>query len=127
MPLKTLVSMVVAALLIGGAGTAAARGAASTDLTLVNFADSNNNGMSDYIIGTVASNQRKCERGRTVSIIRLDSGKVIDRTRTSKNGYWAGGGVEGINSIEGKVKVDRKVIKRGGDRLVCAAASQLFD
>lgn len=114
-------------LLIGGAGLAGAGETAQTQLTLVHFADSNNDGTSDYIIGTVSSDKRKCEGGRTVSIIRLSNGKLIDRTRTSKNGYWAGGGVEGINSIEGKVKVDRKVIGRGSGRLVCESASQTFD
>jgi hypothetical protein len=114
-------------LVLGVTGAIAHRAEAPTALVLVDFADSNGDTFSDYIIGTVSSPKRKCEGGRTVKIVRRfpASGepKVINSARTSANGYWAGGGVEGINSVEGKVAVLRKV--RGS--LVCKAVSENFD
>jgi hypothetical protein len=132
MKTRLIVSLVgVAAILIGASIAAAGGRSASTTLTLVDFADSNNNGMSDYIIGTVSSPKRKCEGGRTVKIIRRFPGagelKLIDTARTSTKGYWAGGGVEEINSIEGRVSVTRRVIRSGGRRLTCKPVGENFD
>lgn len=111
----------------GTTGAIAHRAAAPTALEFVDFADSNGDMSSDYIIGTVSSSKPKCEGSRTVKITRRfpadDEAKLIDSTRTSENGYWAGGGVEGINSIEGKVTVTRAV--HGG--VVCKQASEDFD
>ena len=114
-------------LVLGVTSASGHRAQAPTSLNLVNFADSNEDSFSDYIIGTVSSPKGKCEGGRTVKITRQSPGlgesKLIDSTRTSNNGYWAGGGVEQINSIEGTVTVTRKTL--GG--LVCQADSVDFD
>ena len=122
-----LACLAVAGLTVGGAGVAAAAGSAPTTLTLVDFADSNGNASSDYIIGTVDSPKRKCISGRSVSLVRLSNGHVMDRTRTSRNGYFAVGGVEEINSIEGEVRVARKVLGHGDNRFVCKATAEDFD
>lgn len=116
---------------LGVASASAQKEQASTSLELVDFADSDSDGTSDYIIGRVFSPKRKCVGGRTVRIVRRDPApgepRLIDRARTSSKGYWAGGGVEGINSIEGRVTVVRKVIRRRSGRLVCKPASEIFD
>jgi len=107
-------------LAVGVVGADAHRAKAPTTLELVTFADSNGNASSDYILGTVSSPKQKCVGRRTVKITRRTGvPKLIDSTRTSKNGYWAGGGVEGINSIEGKVTV------LGSSE--CKPASENFD
>lgn len=114
-------------LALGVTSASGHRAQAPASLELVNFADSNGDAFSDYIIGTVSSPKGKCEGGRTVKITRRSPApgepKLIDSTRTSKNGYWAGGGVEGINSVEGRVTVARKVL----GSLVCKPVSENFD
>ncbi len=132
MKARLIVSLVGVAAILIGASVAGARGqSANTTLTLVSFADSNSNGASDYIIGTVSSAKRKCVGGRTVKIIRrfpaAGEPKLIDTARTSTNGYWAGGGVEEINSVEGRVSVTRKVVRSGGGRLACKPIGENFD
>jgi hypothetical protein len=115
------------ALALGVASASGHRAEAPTSLELVSFADSNGDASSDYIIGTVSSPKNQCVGGRTVKIVRrFPAGgepKLIDSTRTSKNGDWAGGGVEGISSVEGKVTVTRKVL----GSLVCKPVSENFD
>jgi hypothetical protein len=129
MRIRGLTGLVVAGLVMALGVTSASghRAQAPTSLELVSFADSNEDSFSDYIVGTVSSPKGKCEGSRTVKITRQapvpGEPKLIDSTRTSKNGYWAGGGVEQINSIEGTVTVTRKTL--GG--LVCQADSVDFD
>ena len=121
----------LSALLLAGAMPATAQQATQTTITFVEFADSNEDGDSDYIIGKVVSPKEKCVAGRTVKIFRRPPGggafRLVDSDRSSKNGFWAGGGYENINAQEGKVTVERKVIQRPGGRLVCGAGSEAFD
>lgn len=128
---KAAIAVLATVLLLGGASAAAQRATATTKLTFVDFADSNADGTSDYIIGKLSSPRRKCIGGRMVKIFRLPPGEdefhLVDRDRSSRNGFWAGGGFEEINSQVGKVTVERKVIRRPGGRLVCRADSEPFD
>jgi hypothetical protein len=128
MRIRGLAGLAAASVLaLGVASATGHRAQAPTSLELVEFADSNGDMSDDYIIGTVSSPKGKCVGGRTVKITRRftmgGDPKLIDSTRTSKNGYWAGGGVEGINSVEGKVTVERKVL----GSLECKPVSQNFD
>ena len=121
----------LSAMLMTGVVPASAGQATPTTVTFVDFADSNNDGRSDYIIGKVVSPKEKCIAGRTVKIFRRPSGggdfRLIDADRSSKNGFWSGGGFEDINAVEGKVTVARKIIERPGAQIVCAADSETFD
>ena len=132
MRMRRSVALAVGLILASGVASAIAqRAEAPTSLEFVDFADSDGDAMSDYIIGTVFSPKRKCEGGRTVRITRrfptAGEPRLIDTTRTSTNGYWAGGGVEEINSIDGRVSVARKVIRRRGGRLTCKPTGENFD
>jgi hypothetical protein len=121
----------LSALLMTGVIDATAGEATPSTVVFVDFADSNNDGQSDYIIGKVASPKKKCISGRTVKIFRRPPGggdfRLVDSDRSSKRGYWAGGGYEEINAQDGKVTIERKVIQRAGGRIVCGADSELFD
>jgi len=121
----------LSALLMAGVIDATAGEATPSTVVFVDFADSNNDGQSDYIIGKVASPKKKCVSERTVKIFRRPPGggdfRLVDADRSSKNGFWAGGGYEEINAQDGKVTIERKVIQRAGGRIVCGADSELFD
>jgi hypothetical protein len=122
---------IVSALLMVGATSAAAQATTPSTLSFVDFADSDGDGHSDYIIGKVASPKEQCIAGRTVKIFRRPPGggdfRLVDEDQTSKNGFWAGGGFEDINAQVGKVTLERKVIPRRGGRIVCGADAAPFD
>jgi hypothetical protein len=93
---------VLGVMLMLGAVSATAGTPAPSTISFVAFADSDNDGSSDYIVGKVASPNQKCLAGRTVEIfVRPPAGgdfRLVDRDQTSKRGFWAGGGVENINA-----------------------------
>lgn len=121
----------LSALLMAGVIPATAKETTPSTVTFVDFADSNSDGHSDYIIGKIASPKEKCIAGRTVKIFRRPPGggefRLVDTDRSSKNGFWAGGGYEDINAQVGKVTVEREVIQRAGGRIVCGADAAAFD
>ena len=122
---------ILSVMLMFGAANAVAGDSAPSTITFVDFADSNGDGNSDYIVGKVASPNKKCISGRTVEIFRRPPGggdfRLVDRDQTSKNGFWAGGGFENINAQNGKVTVERKVIPSPGGQLVCQPDVETFD
>jgi hypothetical protein len=75
--------------------------------------------------GHVSSPKDRCVPGRTVKIISLtpQGSKLVDTDRTSRNGFWFGGGdftPPGVTGTDGvRVRVVRKDIGRRGHRHVC--------
>ena len=128
MRIRAAVALLTAAALLAGVSVASAGGgSAPSTLTLVAFEDSNADGHPDYIIGTVSSPKRRCISNRKVTIFNRETSKVIDRTRSSANGYWAGGGVEDIGGFDGRVTAARKVLGHGDNKFVCKPDSELYD
>lgn len=81
----------------------------------------------DYAYGKVYSS-KPCTGGRTVKIFRLIDGKyrLIDQTKTSRRGFWAGGGDPQIGQ-GGKVTVTRSRVGPRSHQHICGADTELFD
>jgi len=84
--------------------------------------------VNDYrYYGEVHSPKRRCVRGRTVKILSIteDGPKLIDTDRTSRNGFWFGGGdfrPGGTTSTTAVVvRVSRRDIGPRGHDHVCRA------
>jgi hypothetical protein len=84
--------------------------------------------VNDYrYYGTVSSPKDRCVPGRTVKIFSLtpEGSKLIDTDRTSRNGFWFGGGdftPPGVTGTDGvRVRVARRDIGRHGHRHACRA------
>jgi len=84
--------------------------------------------VNDYrYYGDVSSPKDRCVPGRTVKIfsLTLEGPKLIDTDRTSRNGFWFGGGdftPPGTTGTDGvRVRVAPRDIGRHGHRHVCRA------
>jgi hypothetical protein len=84
--------------------------------------------VNDYrYYGEVSSRNDRCVPGRTVKIFSLtpEGRKLVDIDRTSRNGFWFGGGdftppgVSGTNGV--RVRVVPRDIGRHGHHHVCSA------
>jgi hypothetical protein len=86
--------------------------------------------VDDYrYYGNVSSPKDCCVPGRTVKIISLtpEGPRLVDTDRTSRNGFWFGGGdftPQGTTGTFGvRVRVLRRDIGRHGHHHVCRADS----
>lgn len=79
--------------------------------------------------GIVESPTAACVSDRTVRIsMRIDgSYELIDTDRTSRKGFWSGGGREGITSRDSRARVTRKNIGLPGHRHICGADTVTWD
>jgi hypothetical protein len=80
-------------------------------------------GTEVFVEGRVLSSKQACQARRKVRIIAIapDGNEVVDRDRTSDNGFYGGGGTaEGRDRPTGvKVKAPRTTFKRHGRHHVC--------
>jgi hypothetical protein len=123
MKLKVLAgATVVAVVLMTGLA-----GAAPTSSTTIKIQGSVGEVVQDFqVYGKVRSPSRKCVSGRTVKIVSLtpDGPRVIDTDRTSRNGFFFGGGSFGNNGVNGvRVKAPRSRVGPKGGTHVCKAAA----
>jgi hypothetical protein len=119
MKLKFLVVLGVASL---GVGTSLAAAHAASSNSKIKITGSVGETVQDFqVYGTVRSPNEKCVGGRTVKIFSITpNGLVlIDTDRTSRNGFFFGGGNFG-NEVNGaRVKVLRRDVGRRGHKHVC--------
>jgi hypothetical protein len=109
MKVKVVAAVAVASLVVA-AGTAVARTASGSTITIQGSVGAT---VQNYqVYGTVRSPSRACVPDRTVRIFSLtpDGPKLIDTDRTSDKGYFFGGGNFGdqVNGV--RVKVLEKTV-----------------
>ena len=128
---KSLSGMLVLALLAAAAPAGAHTTSTPTTIHVVGWSTSPGASSSDYAHGVVESPSAKCIRGRTVKIfMQLDGSSnytLVDTDRTSRKGFWAGGGREGITSTDSKARVTRAKVGPPGHKHICGANAVTWD
>ena len=115
-------------LALGVTSASGHRAQAPTSLELVNFADSNGDTFSDYIIGTVSSPKGRCEGSRTVKITRRSpglGGAQADRLHAAPARTDTGPAAASSRSTPSRARSRSTRKTLGG--LVCEADSVDFD
>ena len=127
----TVVAVIALALLAATATAGAHTTSTPSTIDVVGWSTSPGASSSDYAHGVVESPSGKCIRGRTVKIFMQLGGSttytLVDTDRTSKKGFWAGGGREGITSTDSKAKVTSANVGRGDHKHICSADVVLWD
>lgn len=124
---KLIAALLAAALLLAGAeATVAHTTHTPTDIIIVHDAE----GPADHFgLYGFLDTPKKCRANRRVEV-RFDFGdgfEVVDQTKTSRNGNWAGSGdFAGLFIDAAKVKVAKKNIGRAGHRHICDGDTVLF-
>ncbi len=117
--------LVVLALLVATATAGAHNTSTPSTIDVVGWSTSPGASSSDYAHGVVESPSARCIRGRTVQIfMQLGASTtytLVDTDRTSRKGFWAGGGREGITSTDSKAKVIRANVGSQGHEHICEA------
>ena len=125
MRLRTLATLLVAGLLLGGGVAAAAKPTFESTITYAGpFAGEPFHGV---MTGRVDSPKHACIAGRTVKLFLDDGGGTLalaDTDRTSGRGVWA---AEAPTFSTGKVTVLKRQIGKRGHRSLCKGASLILD
>ncbi|WP_344772117.1 hypothetical protein [Nocardioides panacisoli] len=120
-------SLVAAGTVIAGATIPAhAAGSVESTVTVTGFDGSDVDHVKFF--GKVKSDKAICEAGRHVVLRQTDDGVRAGADTTNANGRWSivfDGNK--INPGHFKAIVDRKVVKKGGHRIVCAADTVKYD
>jgi len=124
---KKLIAALCAALLLAGAEAAVAHTTHTpTDVIIVHDAE----GPADHLgLYGFLDTPKKCRAKRRVEV-RFDFGdgfEVVDQTKTSRNGNWAGSGdFAGLFITAAQVNVAKKNIGPSGHRHICDGDTALF-
>ena len=124
---KLIAALCAAALLLAGGEAAVAHTTHTpTDIIIVHDAE----GPADHLgLYGFLDTPKKCRAKRRV-VVRFDFGdgfRVVDQTRTSRNGNWAGSGdFAGLFIAGAKVNVAKKNIGPSGHRHLCDGDTALF-
>ncbi len=132
MNLKGFSTLLVVLGLLTATTTAGAHNTSTpSTIDVVGWSTSPGASSADYAHGVVESPGSKCIRGRTVKIFMQLGGSttytLVDTDRTSRKGFWAGGGREGITSTDSKAKVTRANVGSPGHKHICEADVVLWD
>ncbi|KRF12444.1 hypothetical protein ASG90_15890 [Nocardioides sp. Soil797] len=79
-------------------------------------------------VGKVKAKKGVCEKGRVVKLKQVDQNLRVGKDRTNKKGVWkiTFNGNQ-VHPGKFKMSVAKKVVKKGGKKIVCSATSKKVD